>query len=262
MLNEYKDNYIKSASKIPNWKQMEQLDLMNGYLAGGPLAESYLAALIVKFWNIIDRTLYRDKNLYDEAEAYDWYISAIMYAISHRPWENPTSTIYQDPKAIEKILNMHVKCLRANWFQASNRIKRQINHGISSLQAIQEDYYEGYGTVSESLVTEINTDYHVELIQKLCSQSQYLFALIIDLIVNDIANLESINDLNYLSKFIRKSITSLPDSYIKSFSENYDIDIKKLRDIFKSIKSMSPEKLKESVDLYLFKLKSMLKRES
>lgn len=261
MLNDYKQNYIRSASKIPNWKSLSQIELADKYKEGGPLAESYLSAQIVKFWNIIDRTLYKDRGLYDESEAYDWYISAILYAMKHRPWENPESTIYQDPKAIEKILNMHVKCLRANWFQASNRYKRQINHDAGSLEAIKEDYFEGYQTPPEELVTEIDISSHIKLVQDCYKNGQYLLALIIDILINDVLILMKNPDDQYLVKTVKKCIQSLPEDYITTFSSTYEIPEKDVKDKFNNILKMSDAKLKSSIETYIYKLRQILKKE-
>lgn len=262
MLKEYKKTYQEAASIIPNWKSMTQIELADKYHEGGPLKDSYLAAEIVKFWNIIDRTLYKDKGLYDELEAYDWYISAILYALNNRPWDNPTSSIYKDPKAVEKILNMHIKCIRANWFQASNRYKRKINHAISSLESIQEDYYEGYQTKNEEFIGEPEVSPVDELVLEYFKKGQYVSAFIIDIIVNDLSlhSIDLKND-NSLIKNIKKCLQSIPDNYCEIFSEKYDVDLKEARNAISFIKSMGDSKLKISITLCIQKLRAMLEKE-
>ena len=133
MLDESRKLYANIASRVPNHKELSQLELVKKYEEGGPDAEAYLAALIIRYWNIPLKLANKDKGLYDENEAYDWYINSLLYILKDKPWEKKDGSVYNDPRAVEKALNTCVKCDRANWFQASNRHKRKINHGLSSL---------------------------------------------------------------------------------------------------------------------------------
>lgn len=258
MLNEYKQIYQESVKVIPSWKKISQMDLINKYLENGLYADSYLSALILKFWHIIDRNLYKDKGLYDEHEVYTWYISAILYALKHKPWLNPKSSLYQDKKAIEKILNVFVKCQRVNWFQASNRHKRKLNHATLSIEELQDLYNDGF--VSGELVIDAEFPFFKDLINNFYLDKQYIMCFIIDIIINDIP-LEKLQNKNIV-KLILESIRTLPQNYATIFCKNYSTNKSIISNAVQKLLQMPPKKLQETVEIKLIQLKSLLKKEN
>lgn len=259
MLNEYKNLYKESADLVPDWKNMSQTELAEKCAEKGPSYENYIAALILKFWHIIDRNLYRDKGIYDELTAYDWYMNAIMVVINYNVWTDKNSTVYNDPKAVEKMLNTCVNCDRANWFQASNRYKRKINHGINSLDLLKESF--GDSVMPLELVDDIEFSSYKDLVVSYFNKQQYLMALVIDVIVNDI-NIEQISDDKSLVYQIKKSIKSLPENYFISFAKNYDLDKNLVEKSFSYIYNMSDNRMKSSIENYIYKLRSLLKKDN
>lgn len=250
--------YASIAEVIPNYKNLSQIELAEGYEAGGPKAEGYLAALILRYWNIPVKLASKDYGLYDEKEAYDWYINSLLYALKSRPWADKDSSVYKDPKAIEKILNTCVKCDRANWFQASNRYKRRINHGLQSLESLSDEYSDSY------LPTELTADAPQfslckDLVLHYFNNQQYLMALMIDVISNDIS-LENVSDDKSLVANIKKSIKSLPENYSTIFSNNYDIEKDKVDISFDYIYNMNDSKLRQSIEHYVHVLRIVLSR--
>lgn len=258
MLKEYKDIYVASASTIPNYKKISQIDLANKYIEGGPDSEAYLSALIVRYWNIIDKMIYKDRGLYDEKEAYDWFMDALLYILTACPWKDPNSSVYNDPKAIERMLNTCVNCSRANWFQASNRQKRKINHSTSSYEALKEEYNDAF--VPESLTSNMEDTSYKDLVVEYYNKQQYLLALMIDVIVNDV-KLEGKTTDKLLISSIKKSIKSLPKTYYQQFALNYQLDPEQVEKSFSYIYNMTDVKLKETIELYLYKLRAVLKKE-
>lgn len=258
MLNEYKEIYKLSAKEIPNYKKLSQMELINKYLEGGPLAENYLSALILRYWHIIDRTLLKDKGLYDATEAYDWYLNAIIYAIKNRPWEKESSSIYKDERSIEKILNVHFKCLRANWFQASNRYKRKINHSIYSLDNLIEDY--GDHTLKNEYPKFLEQQSDIEQIEinevitKYFEKGYHITAFTIDSLVNDIIN-PSKNKVE-LCQQIKKAIKTLDNSYLKNFSIRYKLNFNKVYSAYQQINKLNDLKLIESIQYCVYTLRN------
>ena len=258
MLNEYKEVYKQSAELIPDWKSIPQLELAMKCAEGGPLYESYLSAMVLRFWHIIDRNLYRDKGLYPETEAYDWYINAIMVVVNSKPWDDPKSSVYKDPKAVEKILNTCVSCDRANWFQASNRNKRKINHNIGSLESLSDEYGDSFLPDCERNYFDYDT--HKEMVLEYFNKKQYVMSILIDSIVNDI-QLDAVKDDKSLISLAKKSIRNRSLNYVNYFSEYYDIPKDKVIKALESIDKMSDTKLRTSIENYIYTLRSKLKRE-
>ena len=259
MLNEYKEIYQQAVEQIPNWKQLSQMDLANKYHEKGPLCECYLAAEILKFWHIIDRTLYKDKGLYDELEVYDWYISAIMFALDQRPWDDPNSSIYNDPKAVEKVLNTVVTCSRINFFYASNRHKRKINHEANSLNVLQETYADSF--FSDSLITEMDYSLPSDLIYNYCMNKDYLSGFIIDIIIRDI-HIQNVPNTDMLVKNILRSIQSLPQEFAQNFSDAYGVSIEEVNKYLNILKTMSRQKLEKMVQVKIVAIKNKLESEN
>lgn len=258
MLEEYRKIYAQSAEALENYKELTQIELAEGYERNDNLSEAYLSALILRYWNIPVKLANRDKGLYDEKEAYDWYINSLLYLLKARPWTDAKSSVYKDPRAIEKILNTCVKCDRVNWFQASNRYKRKINHGLNSLETLSEDYADAYMPV-ELTTTAPEYTTERELVLYYFDRQQYLMALMIDMIVNDI-KLETVHNDRTLTGAIKKSIKSLPEDYSKIFSNNYDIPQEKVDKSFQYIYNMSDGKLKQSIEDYVHVLRIVLSR--
>lgn len=257
MLKEIKQIYINAAETIPNYKEIPQVELAEKYLEGGVFAESYLAALVVRYWNVISKQIYKDHGVYDEKEAYDWFVNSLLYIIKEKPWQNESSSVYNDPKAIEKMLNTCVKCDRANWFQASNRYKRRINHDAASLESLCEDYKDAY--VPSSLTKDsTGEDDYKYLVTQYFNRQQYLMALIIDVIVHDVP-LSKCTDTKNLVLNIKRCIKSLPENYAQIFAKNYDYSTKTVENSFSYIYNMSDNKLKQSIENYIYNLKNVLK---
>lgn len=258
LLNEYKEIYKQSAELIPEWKNIPQLELAIKCSEGGPLYESYLSAMILKFWHIIDRNLYRDRGLYNETEAYDWYINAIMVVVNSKPWDNPESSVYRDPKAVEKIINTCVSCDRANWFQASNRNKRKINHNIGSIESLTDEYGDSFLPEGENSCLDYDT--HKEIVVDYFDKKQYVMAIMIDSIINDIP-LDSVKDDKSLVRLIKNSIRNRPSNYVKYFSDYYEVPEDKVKKALDFLDKMSDTKLRTSIENYVYTLRSKLKRE-
>lgn len=257
-MKEFKKIYLELAETVPDYKQISQVELAEKYLEGGPQAEACLAALVVRYWNIIEKQIYKDYGLYDEKEAYDWFINSLLYTLEQKPWQDKNSSIYNDPKAIERALNTCVKCDRANWFQASNRYKRMINHNTSSLEALSEEYKDSY--IPDTMIRDNTADNDYKfLVCEYYDKQQYLLSLIIDVIVHDVP-LDKCEDTKSLVLNIKRCIKSLPDNYYKIFAESYEYPVKQVEKSFSYIYNMSDSKLKQSIENYIYMLMNKLKK--
>ena len=250
---------MNAVVSIPGYKDISQIELAEKYLAGGPLKDAYLAALVLRYWNIIEKMCYKDYGLYDEKEAYDWFIEALMYTLTACPWRDENSSVHNDPKAIEKVLNTCVKCSRANWFQASNRQKRKINHHLASLDALSEEYKDAY-MPQDLIVNDTSGKGYQYMVVEYFNKQQYLLALMIDVIVNDL-DVEKCKDTKSVVSNIKKCIKSLPEDYPDTFAINYNIPKEQVEKSFSYIYNMSDGKLRQSKENYIYKLRVILKSE-
>lgn len=251
MLNEQKNIYLQSANLIKDWRKLSQMELINGYLEKGPLYQSYLSALIVKYWHIVDRNYYAKNSVQDITEIYNWYISAIMFAITNRPWENADSTIHNDPKAVEKVLNTFVKCTKANWYQASNRYKRKANHNIVTADYLTED---SDTNIIEEFANKNNNFSIEELIFDFCSQEDYITAFIIYIISTQNILLTDSN----IIKFLCKELKTVNSSFVAAFCSECNLDITDISNSLTNIAFMDTNKLTSVVEIKIEKLRNYL----
>lgn len=259
MLKEYKEVFLQAVSSLPNYNKIDQIELADKYTGGGVLKDAYLAAIVLRYWNIIEKLVYKDYGLYDPKEAYDWFMDALLYVLSDQPWKREGSSVYNDPKGLEKSLNTCIKCSRANWFQASNRHKRRINHNVSSLDALEDEYKDA--CVPQELVVDYSdANSYKYLVLEYFNKQQYLLSLIIDVIVNDL-NLEKCKDNKALIQNIKRSIRSLPEDYSHLFAINYGLEDKLVEKSFSYIYNMSDHKLRQAIENYIYRLKAILKSE-
>ena len=256
MLNNLKEIYLKQLEFLPNHRKLTQIELADGYLNDVKNKDAYLSALILRYWHILDRALYRDAGLYNPEEAYDWYTYSVVRAIKTAPWKDAQSSVFNDPKGVEKVLNTMFNCERANWFQAANRDRRKLNHGMLSLDSIEDDYKDSF--LPEDTSQEIHIDSYKYLVQDAFNHQKYLFALMIDVIVHDISAIQFNNVM--LINTIRRAIRSLPSNYTEIFASNYEIPLELVGKAFSFIYNMNDSKLRQSIEVYIYHLRILLKR--
>ena len=91
MLDEYKKSYEECANIVKDWKKLSPLELCSKYINAkennSNLTESYLSAIILKYWHIISRTYYAQKvKLATEEDVYCWFIEGVLAAVNTHCW--------------------------------------------------------------------------------------------------------------------------------------------------------------------------------
>lgn len=240
---------------MDGWKTRPQIELANLYHDDPKNRDVYLSALVVRYWNIFAKAAYFGKNIFQEEDAYDWYIESVLFVLDTRPWLNEESSLYNDEKAFEKAVNVKFFCTKTNWFQASNRYKRKLNHGTASLETMLEDYgdFASYSTSKN----ELEDDEYKYLVTAAFESKKYLLAIIFDIIINNM-DLSEVREDSKLVSDIIKEIRNLPDNYPKLFAEQYSLNKEKVVESFKIVYNMSRDKLKSSVEMYIYKLRANL----
>lgn len=242
MLDEYRQLYLESANLIPGWKNIRRSDLAFKYVEekekNSILADSYLSALILKFWNVAESNYYRQDYKYANQETcYEWVVDSIFYVLTKHVWTDPSSNLYQDENAPEKAINVAIVSARQNFHTARKTAKRSINYLVDSLERLQEDSPEGihipYNEPDNSF-----DDYIVDKVRAYINTKQDISAFALDTIatVDDLFE-RCVIDGETWSVFneakLRKYIRHIPDSYIKTFSLRYGL---REKDVEKSLK--------------------------
>lgn len=239
MLDEYKIIYLEKANIIKDWEKLSKTKLCNMYIENKKtntyLAECYLSAIICKYWNTLNKLCSKYKDLVPPERCYDWLIETILYTLEHHRWLDEDSSIYNDPNGPDKAINRKLKCVKGNYFQASNRYKRKLNHNCKSIDALEEDFSDHLSFDSITCSNDINVVSSIHLtdvIIKSFNDKDYLMAFLIDIILNcNVFSYEDIDNTLY-SKFnikkLIKYIHHMNTEYFNQFSLIYDIPIEKV----------------------------------
>ena len=97
MLDEYKKLYEEVATAgLPEWKTINKNDLIKtaSYLENGYLKDSYVAAIMLNYWNKIGKFYSKCKLVTSPEDIHTWLTISVLYALDHKPWESEKSSIY------------------------------------------------------------------------------------------------------------------------------------------------------------------------
>ena len=228
-MNELKQSYFERAEAIEGWQKLTRSQL--GYMYckykyeehNDVLAEACLSGLIYKFWNVISHNYYNQgqKKIMSFEDCYDYTVDAIMYVLENHVWDNPDSSLYQDPNAPEKAINVRIVSYRNNFLIHEFRDKRALNTIAFSLDnliesALGDEYTPKLEYVYNYLREDMNN-----LIIKLFNERQYIKCVILYYLIIACNN---IPDLSKKIEIIPRDILIflkglLSDSFIEEFSE-------------------------------------------
>lgn len=248
MLDEYKNIYRKQASFIDGWEDISRSELCRKYIENvdnKDLAESYLSAIIYKFWNVAEHNYFTQsaQKIATPQDCYDWNIEGILYALKKHVWDNPDNELYNDPNGPEKALNVTIYSQKLNFYNSLKTYKRQINSSLYSLEKLQED-------ASDSYYLPYNEDYNFtdsymyKKVKEYFDKKLYLEAFVIDAILNHDMFVLTEDRCEVFNRFkLTKHLHHLDDNFCKYFSKFYKIPIAKVKKATTYIVDVSTDSL-------------------
>lgn len=235
MLDEIRKSYVDKASFIPCWNTLSSNELADKALSKDPLKESYLAALICKHWskiNLCKQCGGKHTAISDEV-CYNWLIDAILRTLQYKSWQDPKNKLYNDSKAVDKMINQSLKSIRAGYYQDNSRNKRKLNN-----ESLDWDFSQ----VTESNEQLLNVHSYSprrpfceDLIQNKFDTNQYIQALILD----DICNQQSFDKGKFSKKEARSNLKNLNKNYLTFVSNQYNVKENELEVVFKKLSKFS-----------------------
>lgn len=228
-MNEMRKLYFDRAEALEGWQQLSRSQL--GYLyckykyeePNESLAEACLSALIYKFWNVIRHNYYNQgqRRIMSFEDCYDIAIDAIMYVLDNHVWDNPESSLYQDPDAPEKAINVRIIAYKNNFLVHEFRDKRALNTIAFSLDNLLES------ALGDEYTPQIHYEYNYlgedlnNLIVKFFKERQYIKCVVLYYFITACSNTP---DLSKKIEIIPRDLLTylkglLSDSFIKSFSK-------------------------------------------
>ena len=261
MLESYKKSYEQLADNIPNWRTLSKSKLVNLYIENEnnkELADSYLGAIICRYWNSINKNYRLSKLSASAEECYSWTVEGILRALKHRKWLCPTSSVYQDPNGPDKVINRCIKSNRLGFYQSSNTFNRRLNFGLSSIEDLQEQAGDVLLPSYEDKGIQMVNDMVSSIITKYFNKKEYFMAFMIDAIVNyDVfGDKKDPTNKGFNIRKLRHHMISINKSYIKLFASQYKLDLNESLIGLELCKKMTRNRIYNTIDRNLNLLKS------
>lgn len=253
MLDEYRSLYKTAADSIPEWGQMTRSELCFAYAASNDDYERqcYIGAIMCKFWSMMTKSYYKQQvRIANEGDCYNWLVTAVLYVLEYKPWEDAKSSLYNDPLAPEKAINTCFKNEMLNFFVAANRHKRKLSYSSYSLDSVVEDSAgnEHLMEVADEETTpidEIDSKLSWSLVvQRYFKAKDYFSAFTIDAFLRLNFNLtkSGIED-SAIRKQLSKHLSEISDAYCENFAKTYALDVNAVLRSRKYVCDLSMNKL-------------------
>lgn len=242
-------NYLET--NFPDWEKYDKNELIfEACDKSGEERDKFISAIILKYWNKIDKYYYKCKLVTTPEDIHSWLIKAIIYTLDHQPWNDKNSSLYGDSKGPDKSINICMESVRLTFYQQLNRMNRKANNLSLSIENLNEDF-------SDSFMPAVEDEYCIfysDVIISYFKNKEYIKAFIIDLILNEL-NIEKGFKIKSLITCLRK----LDTDYFIRFANRYEIDKENVISKKEYIDNMSLKELKSLVNMIFMQLRSELK---
>ena len=252
MLESYKKSYEEVVDRIQGWRDADKNDLFRSYVEyenDTIIAEALTAAIICRYWGAINKFYAKSYKAASPDECYNWLIQSFIITMKYRPWCNPENSLYNDPKGPDKAMNQILTSRRQEFFQNSNMLKRRINYGTSSVEALQEEIGDGAFPVPTEY-EEIDDMLDIKrLVNEAFQNKEYLLAFMIDSIVNydtfDVnkKGKNKVGNTTFNLKKLYRILHHLDTRYYDNFIKNFDVDEEEAKNAVEECRKLTRAKL-------------------
>ena len=255
MLDEYKELCRRTADVIPGWDKMAKNDLCRAYVENKGneyIQNAYMSAILYKYWNLISKYYYQSANCATPEECYGWLVDSVACCVNLASWENPKSSIYNDPNGPDKVINRCMKCARLTYYQFINRKKRRDDFGILSIDELKEMFGTGFPEPSdpeqEQDVSEIVIrEYIVEEFRRKNYFLSFLLHLIITANVFDVSSSDEGKISEFNLRKICKVLNNMSDNELVEFADKNRLEIMDVVKAFEYVKGIPSANLRKKV---------------
>lgn len=265
MLDEYRQIYVESANIVGDWKSMSCLDLCNSYLetreTNRLLSESYLSAIICKYWGQIginyNKQQFKNASLED---CYNWVIDAIIYVLDKHVWTDPNNALYNDPVGPDKAINVCISSARLAFYTYTTKQKRALNYNKVSLTNLENDSGEYDWAIPPIYDEDITTkDLIFRKVRDYFIRKDYFSAFALDALINADVYVNKVEGDKIVTEFSRGRIKGhfhhLDNSYCEIFSTLYNLDYDLVVNSLKYIVNITDDRFNRNLS-NLFKVLS------
>lgn len=280
MLQQVKKDCMTAASRLGDYQAMSVDTLADGYCKAldeqdMDNMDSYLGALILRFWYRINKLLQENLNYStDRTEYFDWLVEAINYACKYRKWQDPANKVNA-----QQCINQCIATIRLQHYYVSNLKK---NAGAYGNTVSLDDNVAGdpdgkclLDTIESDEIPADQESHIVEyLIQYYINNKKLVEAIILDNIAfqdsykttkkvvrttDEDGNAVKYHE--YSSTFwpyrVVQALNALPDDYLEYFMDKYeDVVPVEFEAALNSIKKANNQKLYKSIEKTLASLRA------
>lgn len=230
ILKEQRDMCKSKADSIlgKGWEKENKNTLCNLYIQNKDteLGDAYFAAIMCRYWSALDKYWYKSYSSASQEDCFDMFVEALTYAFSRADWLDEKSSMYNDPNGPDKIINRCIIQARARYYQFTNKHKRKLNYGISSIEEMQ-DYYDNecieFNENDKAPLLDVDIELE-KVITKYFDDKDYFKSFLVDFICYGDCFKENQLDIHKLKELMYH----IDDSYCEMFSKRYNIDINRV----------------------------------
>lgn len=263
MLDEYKELCRKAANFAPGWHELSKNDLCREYVknkGNATLQNAYISAILYRYWNLISKYYYQSANCATPEECYGWLVDSVSCCVNLAAWENPDSSIYNDPNGPDKVINRCMKCARLTYYQFINRKKRRDEFGMLSVDELKELYGNGAPEPEDpeqeyDVSLFIIKDYIVEEFHKKNYFVSFLVYFILYANVFDVIKLEDSRTSEFNLRKICRIMSTIEEDMLVSFSEDLKLPIADVTKAAEYVRSVPSGNMKKKIQQTLENLK-------
>ena len=192
MISDALKSFRHEADKI-NWKQYNINDLFREYIKheNEPIGEQFFAGIICRTWGYAGRVYLQCKKHVPYDQCYDILLDAINYVLKKRVWENPNSSLYNDPAAPDKAFHIALKRFKSLALSRLNSNKRRADFNTMSVDEIHDEYNDAAEGLFD-ICDDTNQFEDTEIVDFIKSKSPTEIILLDAVCYHDWATLKSI----------------------------------------------------------------------
>ena len=263
MLEEYKELCRKAANLAPGWQELSKNDLCREYVknkGNATLQNAYISAILYRYWNLISKYYYQSANCATPEECYGWLVDSVSCCVNLAAWENPDSSIYNDPNGPDKVINRCMKCARLTYYQFINRKKRRDEFGILSVDELKELYGNGAPEPEDpeqeyDVSLFIIKDYIIEEFRKKNYFVSFLIYFILYANVFDVIKLEDSKTSEFNLRKMCRIMSTIEEDMLVSFSEDLKLPLADVTKAAEYVRSVPSGNMKKKIQQTLENLK-------
>ena len=260
MLDDYKRICEINADSIPNWRDTDKNELCRKCIANEndpEIYNAYMAAILYKYWNLISKFHASCNGLVPPETVFDWLYDSITYALKHRRWEDPDSSIYNDVNGPDKVINRKMKCTRINLYQFTNRKKRKDEFGLISIDELTEKVNDtNFALIDRENSIDSLSICLSDYVQDLFSRGEYFMSHLVDAIAHgDVFEKPADGPVEFSVRKMSRFIRTMDNSYVAYFSKTYKADAAKVKESIRYIKSLDSKVIVCKIESSLYRMK-------